>query len=196
MKKIICVFLILVFLLSFPLVAFAESSAPAEDRAITTIIVDYVKQHFEEITVIGALCVSLVWELRSKKKLNGSVGTLNNNAIAIAQKSSDTISRALERFETAIGRIGELEKKIDDFISEMKISFEEKARLEETVKSVEGLLKTEKLAALELANEVAELLVLANIPNSKKEELYARHTKAIEDLKAVEGVLEYGSKTD
>jgi hypothetical protein len=32
---------------------------------------------------------------------------------------------------------------------------------------------------MELANEVAELLVLANIPNSKKEELYSRHLAAV-----------------
>ena len=35
------------------------------------------------------------------------------------------------------------------------------------------------LANVELANEVAELLVLANIPNSKKEELYSRHLAAV-----------------
>ena len=44
---------------------------------------------------------------------------------------------------------------------------------------LENHLKVAKLANTELANEVAELLVLANIPNSKKDELYARHRAAV-----------------
>ena len=40
-------------------------------------------------------------------------------------------------------------------------------------------IKASKLANVELANELAELLVLANIPNSKKDELYSRHIAAV-----------------
>jgi hypothetical protein len=40
-------------------------------------------------------------------------------------------------------------------------------------------IKTAKLANVEFANELAELLVLANIPNSKKDELYSRHIAAV-----------------
>ena len=51
---------------------------------------------------------------------------------------------------------------------------------------METLLKATKLANIEMSNDVAELLVLANIPNAKKEELYARHTQALKQLEEVE----------
>ena len=71
-------------------------------------------------------------------------------------------------------------------LEEIKRNAEEKKKLEDTITSVEKLLKATKLANLELSNEVAELLVLANIPNAKKDELYARHTNAVSQLEAVE----------
>jgi hypothetical protein len=63
---------------------------------------------------------------------------------------------------------------------------EEKHKLATTLATVKKYLETAKAANLELSNEVAELLVLANIPNSKKEELYSRHRAAVDAIAAVE----------
>ena len=68
---------------------------------------------------------------------------------------------------------------IETLLSAFRINSEEKQKLEKALSDVQTFLKTSKLANMELANEVAELLVLANIPNSKKEELYSRHLAAV-----------------
>ena len=47
-------------------------------------------------------------------------------------------------------------------------------------------METSKAANIELSNEVAELLVLANIPNSKKEELYSRHRAVVDAITTTE----------
>lgn len=206
MKRFIAFFLCLVALMCVaPVVAFAEGETATEgeisgtltpdtevveaEKPMTEVIVDYVKAHIEEISVIGTLLLTIFYEVRKHGKLNGSIGTLNNNAIAIAENSSTTIRVALKE----VADIAEVVRKYrDDFASlldEVRVNSNEKKSLEQTLAEVETFLKTAKLATLELSNEVAELLVLANIPNSKKDELYARHTKAVHELEAVEGVI-------
>jgi hypothetical protein len=195
MKRFIAFFLCMVALLCVtPVIAFAEGETPDTEvveveKPITEVIVDYVKAHLEELSVIVTLLVTIFYEVRRHGKLNGSIGTLNNNAIAIAENSSTTIRAALNE----VADIAEVVRKYrDDFealLNEVRVSSEEKKSLEQTLAEVETFLKTAKLATLELSNEVAELLVLANIPNSKKDELYARHTKAVHELEAVEGVI-------
>lgn len=206
MKRFIAFFLCMVALLCVtPVIAFAEGETATEgeisgtqtpdteavevEKPITEVIVDYVKAHLEELSVIVTLLATIFYEIGKHGKLNGSIGTLNNNAIAIAENSSTTIRAALNE----VADIAEVVRKYrDDFASlleEVRVSNEEKKSLEQTLAEVETFLKTAKLATLELSNEVAELLVLANIPNSKKDELYARHTKAVQELEAVEGVI-------
>ena len=62
----------------------------------------------------------------------------------------------------------------------------EKQKLEQTLGEALAYIKTAKLANVEFANELAELLVLANIPNSKKDELYARHRAAVDAISLTE----------
>ena len=76
--------------------------------------------------------------------------------------------------------------KIEEFLAEFRANAKEKQKLEVLLEKAESLLETAKLANVELANEVAELLVLANIPNSKKEELYARHLAAVNAMTEAE----------
>jgi hypothetical protein len=45
------------------------------------------------------------------------------------------------------------------------------------------------MANVEFANEVAELLILANIPNSRKDELYARHLAAVNAIQEAESIV-------
>lgn len=67
--------------------------------------------------------------------------------------------------ETFLERIGDIESD--------KVATRE--ALLEATKTMEACKK----ASLEEGNIVAELLLLANIPNSKKEEIYARHLSAV-----------------
>lgn len=216
MRKILAIILCVMLLSITSIVAFADEGIPAdteqittevgnestenssategeisspEDVPITETIVNYLQSHVEEISVIIAIIVSAVYRVRDGKKLNSSVGTLNNNAIAIAESSANTIKAALDEVADMANVVNKYKDDIAALLSEIRSNAEEKKSLEETLNSVETFLKTAKLATLELSNEVAELLVLANIPNSKKEELYARHTKAVHELETVEGVI-------
>ena len=200
MKKIFMILLCAIMIVAVPTVAFAEEAAPEteetttvavveEKPTITEMIVDYVKDNCEEISVIGALVVGMFYEITKHKKLNGSIGTLNNNAIAVAENSATAIKNALSGIDGVANVVNEYKAEFEAVLKEIRKSAEEKKSLEDTLTHVETFLKTAKLATLELSNEVAELLVLANIPNAKKEELYARHKQAVSDIEKAEGVI-------
>lgn len=209
MKKILVFILSAMLIMALPVVAYAEeaiveenvppveetvtegeNSAPVEEeQTMTEIIVEYVKEHVEEISVIGTLLATIFYEIRKHGKLNGSIGTLNNNAITIAENSAKAIKDSLKEVEDIAGINKGYKEEFNTFLSEVKKNAEEKQSLEDTLKEVKTFLNTSKLACLEMSNEVAELLVLANIPNSKKEELYDRHKKAVHELEVAEGVI-------
>ena len=128
-------------------------------------------------------------KIRKHKSLNGSIGTLNNNAIKVAENSAATIKEVLTEANEIANVVKTYKDEIATLLGEVRKNAEEKKNLEDTLKSVDAFLRTAKLATVELSNEVADLLLLANIPNSKKEELYARHTKALQELDAVEEVI-------
>lgn len=191
MKKIFILMLCVLLIAAVPTVAFATDGEgeTVPDKTITEIVVDYVTDNVEEVSVIGTLIVGMFYELRKHKKLNGSIGTLNNNAIAVAENSATAIKNALSGVEDVAKVVNEYRAEFETVLNEIRKSAEEKKSLEDTLSHVETFLKTAKLATLELSNEVAELLVLANIPNAKKEELYARHKQAVHTIEEAEGVI-------
>ena len=67
-------------------------------------------------------------------------------------------------------------------LAEVRANAEEKKKLEVALENTTTYLKAAELANEELGNELAELLVLANIPNAKKEELYSRHLAAVKEM--------------
>lgn len=164
---------------AFTTVAFAETPVPedtvVEEESWTTTadhVVGYVKEHLEEISVIITLILTVFYNMRKHKVLNKSIGTLNNNAVTIAENSNTTmqgVSLVVENYKT----------EIEALLNAFRVTAEDKQKLEQALAEVHASLKSAKLANVELANEVAELLVLANIPNSKKEELYSRHLAAV-----------------
>ncbi len=184
--------------LAFTTVAFAETTVPEdtvveEESWATTAdhVVGYVKEHLEEISVILTLIMTAFYNMRKHKVLNKSIGTLNNNAITIAENSTATVSKALDEVKDIAKVVMTYKDEFADLIAEARKNAEEKQSLEAMLADVNKFLKSAKLATLELSNEVAELLVLANIPNSKKEELYARHTKAVHELEVVEEAMSH-----
>lgn len=205
MKKIFVFILCVMLICAVPFVASAEETLPEVpeqtetvpetdeviEKSITEEIVDYVKSHIEELSVIGTLLATIFYEIRKHGKLNGSIGTLNNNAIAIAENSADAIKTALTEVVDIADTVKNYKDEFASLIAEVKKSAEEKKSLEDTLAHVETFLKSAKLATLELSNEVAELLVLANIPNSKKEELYSRHRAAVDAIATAETAVEH-----
>lgn len=204
MKKIFVIMLCVIMIAVVPVAVFADEAVtepPAEtenvteaEKPITEIIVDYIKENIEEISVISGLIFAFVYKIYDRRRLSGTIGTLNNNAITVAENSAKAIKNALTGVEDVSKVVNEYRDKFEAVLKEIRKSAEDQKNLEDTLKGVETFLKTAKGATLELSNEVAELLVLANIPNSKKDELYARHTKVVHELEEAEGVINNDGK--
>lgn len=135
----------------------------------TELIVGYIKAHFEEITVIISLIVAAFYNILKHKQLNRSISYTNKNAITVSENSEQAIQNALEMMSNY-----------------KKENAEEKQKLEKALNEAMAYIKAAKLANTEFANELAELLVLANIPNSKKDELYSRHIAAVKTIAEAE----------
>jgi hypothetical protein len=118
--------------------------------------------------------------------LNKSIGVLNNNAITVAENSKASMNEALSEVGDMSLIVGSYRDEIVALLAEIRKNAEEKQKIEDTLAEVHNHLKASKLANVEFANELAELLVLANIPNSKKDELYARHRAAVDAISTIE----------
>lgn len=218
MKKILVFILCALLLCAMPLVALADEvdSAPAEtetvpeenvtpeeeiategeifgveteeEESITDKIVAYVKANLEEFSVIGTLIVGIIYKRRRDGKLDISLGTLNNNAVKIAEKSTEAV-------KNIAAELTQMKTEFATLLASLKKTADEKKSLEDTLNSVETFIKAEKLAVIELSNEVAKLLVLANIPNSVKETITKDHIKAMEAIEAVEVSINDGSNS-
>lgn len=187
MKKILAILLCIVVICTLSVTVFAEETTPegtpedipsqeeieAEADKIANNIVDdivaWVQEYGEKIILIVTFLASIYYTAQKTKAVIKSAGTLNNNAITVAEKSANAVNDA---YATVSGCKEEL----------VSIKGEIKTSLEQIAKQYE----TAKLANIELANEVAELLVLANIPPAKKEELYARHRAAVDKIAEAE----------
>ena len=190
MKKVLTVMFIALLVCMMTMVAFAtepaaEGEATAEDKLITDQIVDWIYTHPEEATVIVTMAVSIFYAVLANKSQKKSVGTLNNNAVAIAETSAATIKEALAGMTGVSDSVNGYSGQVAALLSEVRANAEEKQELKTMLANVLLYLETAKQANVEFSNELAELLVLANIPTSKKDELYARHKAAIEALEAV-----------
>lgn len=162
-----------------PLPTPPEPTPEDQAKATTEKIVAWIYEQLEEISVIITLILTIFYNVRKHKALNKSIGTLNNNAVTVAESSNSAISSALAEVRGMSAVVNGYTEKTDALLAEVRANEEEKQQLKQALTEVTAHLKTAKLANVELANEVAELLVLANIPNSKKEELYSRHLAAV-----------------
>lgn len=180
MKRIFAFVICAVMLLCIcNVVVFAEGEAVVQEPTLTDQIIRYGKDHFEEICVMVYIFITSIYERKKQKANFKAIATVNNNAVNVSTDSKTAIDTANAKMEAVRTAVVGYEGKIDELLNAFSVTAEEKKRLETKLDEVNNHLKTAKLASMELANEVAELLVLANIPNSKKEELYARHLAAV-----------------
>lgn len=209
MKKIIVFMLCAVLIFALPVVAYAEDGGSTTDeqngvvtenlttenetategeilppeKTVTESIAEYVQEKLPEIAILLVSLAMTAFITHLKNKLTTSMAVMNNNNISVATSSAEAVNKALTRIEELSGAVEEIRK-----------TAEEKEAIEQMLLQVDAHLKTAKLANVEFANELAELLNLANIPNSKKNEMYARHTKSVHELEAVEEVMSHDGK--
>lgn len=201
MKKIFAVILCALLIVALPTAAYAQEipeEAPTEEvpteeveetvpeESMTDIVTGWIQENFEEISVIGTLLSVIFYEVRKHRSLNGTIGTLNNNAIKVAENSAATVQDVLNEAKEIAGIVTTYKEDFSAFLEEAKKNAEEKKGLEETLNHAEAFIKTTKLAVLELSNTVNELIALANIPNAKKEAFLSRHSQAVHEIEAAE----------
>lgn len=169
----------------------SEISATEETPAVTPVLpveefLNWVCENYEEITVIFAVIAAALLIVERLTKVIKAMITCNNNAVDIAEESKATTQAALEEVNSVKEIVNAYKEEVANLLAEVRRSDEEKKRIEAALAKTDNHLQMSKLANTELANEVAELLVLANIPNSKKEELYSRHRAAVAAIDAAE----------
>ena len=179
MKRIVAFIFCVALILAMPITIFAETEAAVESAVATDSfnfsseeIVAWAKAHFEEISVIVSILIGAIFSKKNLKFFKKSISDTNHNAIVVSENSAAVVSEALKMMQ-----------------SYRKASEEEKSKLQNALATTTKYLETAKLANIEFANELAELLVLANIPNSKKDELYARHLDAVKSISTAEATL-------
>ena len=197
MKRFLVLMLCVILLCALPVAVFAEDvDVPAEETEekseiqieadlITEQIVEWFQLHLEEISVIITLILTLFYQVKKHASLNKSIGTLNNNAVAVAEKSKLSIDQALAGVSGASSVVVEYIGKMDNLLAEVRTNEDDKKKMQAALDTAMKYVESAKDANVEFANELAELLILANIPNAKKDELYARHRAAVEAIKAL-----------
>ena len=185
MKKFLILMLCIILICAMPTLTYAtsEESAPiTEDEFTTEKIVEWVKAHLEEISVVVTLIVTSIAAIGRNKSINKSMATVNNNAVTIATDSKTAMDNAYRNMGLMVAMANESKEDLSRLLTKVKQTEDEKKALEEKLDEVTAYLKTAKLANVEFANELVELLVLANIPNSVKDELFARNRAAVASI--------------
>ena len=164
------------------------SGAEGEDFAklISKRFEEWIIPRLEEISVIITLIGTLIYQIRKNKALAKSMGTMNNNTVAIAEQSSTMMNQALTGIENVSNIVTAYDARIEALLEAHRSTAADKERLEKELSEIRTYLKTSAESNIEFANELAELLGLANIPNYKKEEIGARHVAAVNSIKAAE----------
>lgn len=187
MKKIFVCMLCILLAAAIPFAVCAAEPTETESEELSLLISEkfeeWVVPNIEEISVIVTLVGTLFYQLRKNKLLSGSIGTMNNNAVAIAEQNADMMNRALAGMENAALAVHGYDERIEALLEAYHSTAEDKERLETELSALKGYLKTASEANVEFANELAELLGLANIPNYKKEEIGARHLAAVRAIR-------------
>jgi hypothetical protein len=212
MKKILAILLCVMLVCMMTVVAFAEDvvegdatldeipvetpddapdGTPSDDEKTdeeiqaeltTEKIVNYIKDNLEEWSVIITLVLTVFYNARKHLALNKSMATMNNNTVSVAQNSAEAIANTINGMAGMTAVVDSYKERMEAALAEIRANEEEKREMKAMLEKVNLHLETSKSANLEFSNELAELLVLANIPNSKKDELYARHRAAVDAL--------------
>ncbi len=165
---------------------YEKPEAQIEAELTTEKIVNYIKEHLEELSVMLTMILTVFYQARKHLALNKSITTMNNNTVTVAQNSAEAIANTVNGMAGMTDVVSSYKAEMERTLAEIRANAEEKREMAAMLDKLNKHLEASKSANLELSNELAELLVLANIPNSKKEELYSRHRAAVDALEAAE----------
>lgn len=194
MKKFLVFTICILFAFLIPFSVYLKITGTATDGnesapdLISVKFKEWVLPHLEEISVVITLILTAFYNMRKNKLLNKSIGTMNNNTVAIAESSSNMMSEALNNISSTANIVTQYDARIAALLEAHSSTAADKERLEKELSEIRTYLKTSAESNIEFANELAELLGLANIPNYKKEEIGARHLAAVKSIRTAENV--------
>lgn len=171
-----------------------EEADKDEIEAMADKIVKYVEAHLDTISLFFTVIISIFYQIKKHASLNKTIGVLNNNSITVAENSATAINNVMAKVEEFVLVVTGYKEKTAELLEAYKQTAEDNKALQARLVEFETYLKNSKKANVEFSNTLAELLVLSNIPNSKKEELYARHRAAVELLDTAEVTEDEGNK--
>ena len=157
---------------------------------VSGFIMDWIKPHIEEISVIVTLIFYVIASAKDRKNLNKNMGVMNNNTIAIANNSNEKMTEALALMQTSSDSVVSYDERIATLLDTYAKTLEDNKKFREEYIEMKKYLKSSTEANIEFANELAELLALANIPNYKKEELGKRHIENVAAIRDAESKAE------
>lgn len=111
--------------------------------------------------------------------VNKALGEAKDIMQAISDGNAAALTETLGKAEGIAEVVTSFKGVMETFLERIGDIESDKAATREALLEATKTMEACKKASLEEGNIVAELLLLANIPNSKKEEIYARHLSAV-----------------
>lgn len=115
----------------------------------------------------------------SIETVNKALGEAKDIMQAISDGNAAALTDVLGKAEGIAEVVTTFTKMMETFMERIGDIESDKASLKSALAEATKNMQLSNKAVLENSNMMAELLMLANIPNSKKEELYARHLSAV-----------------
>ena len=171
-----------------------EEEEKDEVEAIADYVVKYIEAHLDTISLFFTVIISIFYQIKKHASLNKTIGVLNNNSITVAENSKKSIADMMAEMVEVGNVVKGYKASTEELLAAYKQTAEDNKALQARLVEFETYLKNSKKANVEFSNTLAELLVLSNIPNSKKEELYGRHRSAVALLDTAEVTTDEGNK--
>lgn len=164
-----------------------ESSTPERTETFSDKFISFITENYTGSALFGfaiTAIIDIIYTVKKNRRLSASIGTLNNNAVAVAENSGQAINGVLVQLNSVRDTIDGYKNEMSALLQSLRNEADEKLTLEQIIKGISERLDKFMLADKELSDEIAQLLNLSNLPNSVKDELYARHIAAV---KLIEG---------
>ena len=153
-------------------------------------IAKWFEANADTISLIFSIIGAVVVIVKKGSDLLKKAGIINDNAVTIATESASQMKAAQDTINNAANVVTGYNEQITALLGAFSTLVDENRLLKDDVNTLKNYLNTSTYANIEFANELAELLALANIPNYKKDEIGQKH------LESVAAILEARSNAD
>lgn len=156
-----------------------ENPVESEKTPITDVIANWLLANADTITLILSVIAASIAIFKKLGAVLKAMGIINDNAVTVATDSAAQMKEVQEMIASASNAVTGYDGKIKELLEAFAVLLDENKLLKDDVKELKTYLHTSTSANVEFANELSELIGLANIPTYKKDELGRRHLEAV-----------------